>query len=181
LRLPAIRRWLKFRQSIPCCWFVSPRLVIDDVLLISYHPHYHSHLYLALWPIRFDQICGSFGTHGCYHWGDERFLLFVVYPHPDRTRDRYTPLCVKCPFGRAWLVVPEHVLRSVVGKISEPPNVHSECCLILSPAFLFWLPYRLVRRRAYVGSDLLPVRWVGWVHWLVVVYASLNAGRLIKV
>jgi len=35
--------------------------------------------------------------------------------------------------------------------------------------------------RAYVGSDWLPLRWVGCVNWLVVVNASLKAGRLIKV
>jgi len=108
-------------------------------------------------------------------------MLFVVHPHPDLPRDRYTPLCVKCPFGHPWLVVPEEVLQSVVGKISEPPNVHRECCLIRSAAFLIWLPYRLVRRCAYLGSDGLPVRWVGCLNWLVVGYACLNAGRLIKV
>jgi len=91
------------------------------------------------------------------------------------------PLCVNCPFGGAWLVVPEDVLQSVVGKISKPPNVHCECCLIRSAAFPIWLPYRLVRRCVYVGSDWLPVGWVGCVNWLVVVYACLNAGRLIKV
>jgi len=77
--------------------------------------------------------------------------------------------------------VPEDVLRSVVGKISQPPNVHFEYYLIWSAAFLILLPYRLVRRRAYVGSDWLPVQWVGCVNWLVVVFACLNAGRLIKV
>jgi len=64
------------------------------------------------------------------------FLLFVVLPHPDGPRDRYMPLDVKCPFGGAWLVVSEDVLRSVVVKISEPPNVHCECCLIWLAAFL---------------------------------------------
>jgi len=54
--------------------------------------------------------------------------------------------------------MPEEVLRSVVGKISEPPNVQCEFSLIRSAAFLIWLPYRLVRRRAYVGSDWLPLR-----------------------
>jgi len=75
----------------------------------------------------------------------------------------------------------EDVLRSVVGNISEPPNVHCECCLIRSAAFQIWLPYQLVQRRAYVSSDWLPVRWVGRVNWLVVIYECLNAGRLIKV
>jgi len=69
----------------------------------------------------------------------------------------------------------------MVGKISEPPNVHCECCLIRLAAFLIWLPYRLVRRRAYVGSDWIPVRLVGGMNCLVVVNACLNAGRLIKV
>jgi len=141
LRLHAIRRWSKFAQSIPCFWFVSPRLVIDHMLLIYRHLHYHSHLCLAVCPIRFHQICWSFGTHCCYHRCDERFLLFVVHQNTDWPCDRYTPLCVKCPFGAAWLVVLEDFLRSVVGKISKQPNVHCECCLIRSAAFLIWLPY----------------------------------------
>jgi len=108
-------------------------------------------------------------------------VLFVVHSHSDRPRDRYTPQCVKYPFGGAWLVVPEDVLGSVVGKISEPLDMHCGCCLIRSAAFLIWVPYRLVRCHAYVGSDWLPMQWVCFVHWLVVVYACLNAGCLIKV
>ena len=79
------------------------------------------------------------------------------------------------------MVVPKDVLRSVVGKISEPLNVHCERCLIWLAACLFWVPYRLVRRRIYSGSNWLPVRSVCCVNWLVVVYGCLNAGRLIKV
>ena len=74
--------------------------------------------------------------------------------------------------------MPGDVFRSVVWKISEPPNVHCEWCLIRSAGFLIWLPYRLVRRRPYVGSDWLPVRWVGCVNCLVVVYACLKRYRI---
>ena len=76
--------------------------------------------------------------------------------------------------------MPEDRLRSLVGKISVPPNVHGECCLIQLPGFLISVPDRQVRRRANIISDGLPVPWVGWVNWLVVVYACLNARGLIN-
>jgi len=90
-------------------------------------------------------------------------------------------VCVKCPVRGASLVVLEDVLWSVLGKISEPTNVHCGLSLMRSAALLIRVPYQLERRQAYIGSDWLPVRCIGCVHWLVVVYPCLSAGRLIKV
>jgi hypothetical protein len=130
---PAIRRWSKHAQLKHGCLFVvCPRFVIgDEAPILCCDLDYHFLLRLVLCPIQFHRICGSSGTHRCYHRSDELSLFVVVRQVPPHVR--YTPWPVRYSFWGASLVVIEDVLCFVVVKSSGLTS-----CLIRAAVFVYY-------------------------------------------